>query len=114
MHRRFPLRRFIRLKSQAIGESDVASWCFAEGIHQPVLEFLLNQDDLGMIYRSDSINGITNGTTPGSWTTIPAASIQKAITLSGLTPATIYGFQVQALGVLGYSDWSATETIMCR
>ena len=43
-----------------------------------------------------------------------AASIQKAITLSGLTPATIYGFQVQALGVLGYSDWSATETIMSR
>ena len=55
-----------------------------------------------------------NGTTPGPWTTTPAASIQKAITLSGLTPLTIYGFQVQALGVLGYSDWSATETIMCR
>jgi hypothetical protein len=57
---------------------------------------------------------VMNGTTPGAWTTIPAASIQKAITLSALTPATIYGFQVQALGVLGYSDWSATETIMCR
>src|SRR6266699_5918332 len=57
---------------------------------------------------------VMNGTTPGPWTTIPAASIQKAITFSGLTPATIYGFQVQALGVLGYSDWSATETIMCR
>src|SRR5260370_40161305 len=57
---------------------------------------------------------VMNGTTPGAWTTIPGASIQKAITLSGLTPATIYGFQVQALGVLGYSDWSATETIMCR
>ena len=57
---------------------------------------------------------VMNGTTSGPWTTIPAASIQKAITLSGLTPATIYGFQVQALGVLGYSDWSATETIMCR
>jgi Fibronectin type III domain len=57
---------------------------------------------------------VMNGTTPGAWTTIPAASIQKAITLSGLTPATIYGFQVQALGVLGYSDWSATKTIMCR
>jgi hypothetical protein len=56
---------------------------------------------------------VMNGTTPGAWTTIPAASIQKAITISGLTPATIYGFQVQALGVLGYSDWSATETIMC-
>jgi hypothetical protein len=57
---------------------------------------------------------VMNETTPGPWTTIPAASIQKAITFSGLTPATIYGFQVQALGVLGYSDWSATETIMCR
>src|SRR5262249_28610179 len=36
---------------------------------------------------------VMNGTTPGSWTSIPAASIQKAITISGLTPATIYGFQ---------------------
>ena len=56
---------------------------------------------------------IMNGTTPGPWTTIPAASIQKAITISGLTPQTVYGFQVQALGVLGYSDWSTTETISC-
>jgi hypothetical protein len=57
---------------------------------------------------------VMNGTTPGPWTTVPAASIQKAITLSGLTPLTMYGFQVQALGVLGYSDWSATETIAPR
>ena len=57
---------------------------------------------------------VMNGTTPGSWTTVPAASIQKAITLSGLTPLTMYGFQVQALGVVGYSDWSATETIAPR
>jgi hypothetical protein len=56
---------------------------------------------------------VMNGTTPGSWTTIPAATIQKGITISGLTPATTYGFQVQALGVLGYSDWSAIETIIC-
>jgi hypothetical protein len=56
---------------------------------------------------------VMNGTTPGPWTTIPAASIQKAITISGLTPQTVYGFQVQALGVLGYSDWSTTETIGC-
>ena len=55
-----------------------------------------------------------NGTTPGPWTTIPAVSIQKAITISGLTPTTMYGFQVQALGVLGYSDWSTTETIVCN
>jgi len=56
---------------------------------------------------------VMNGATPGPWTTIPAASIQRPITISGLTPTTVYGFQVQALGVLGYSDWSATETIVC-
>jgi hypothetical protein len=26
---------------------------------------------------------------------------------------TIYGFQAAALGPLGYTDWSATQTIMC-
>jgi len=56
---------------------------------------------------------VMNGTTPGPWTTVPVATIQKAITIPGLTPTTIYGFQVQALGVLGTSDWSATETIVC-
>jgi hypothetical protein len=56
---------------------------------------------------------VMNGATPGAWTTIPAASIQKSLTISGLTPTTIYGFQVQALGVLGYSDWSAITTIIC-
>ena len=56
---------------------------------------------------------VMNDTTPGPWTTITAVTIQKPITLSGLTPKTTYGFQVQALGVLGYSDWSTTETIIC-
>jgi hypothetical protein len=42
----------------------------------------------------------------------PAATIRKPITVSGLTPITMYGFQVQALGVLGYSDWSTIETIV--
>ena len=55
-----------------------------------------------------------NGTTPGPWTTITAVTIQKPITLSGLTPKTTYGFQVRALGVLGYSDWSTTKTIVCN
>lgn len=31
----------------------------------------------------------------------------------GLIPATTYGFEVQALGPIGYSDWSTTETIIC-
>ena len=57
---------------------------------------------------------VMNGTTPGPWTTVPAASIKKPTTISGLTPVTMYGFQVQALGMLGYSDWSTTETIVCN
>jgi hypothetical protein len=57
-------------------------------------------------------DAVMNGTTPGPWTTVPAATIRKPITISGLTPITMYGFQVQALGVLGYSDWSTTETIV--
>jgi len=56
---------------------------------------------------------VMNGAIPGSWITIPATSIQKPITISNLTPTTIYGFQVQALGVLGYSDWSPITTIIC-
>jgi hypothetical protein len=57
---------------------------------------------------------VMNGTTPGPWTTVPAASIKKPTTISGLTPMLMYGFQVQALGVLGYSDWGTTETIVCN
>jgi Fibronectin type III domain len=55
---------------------------------------------------------VMNGTTPGPWTTVPAATIRKPVTITGLTPITMYGFQVQALGVLGYSDWSTIETIV--
>jgi hypothetical protein len=55
---------------------------------------------------------MTNGQ-PGSWTTVTIPNVQKAVTISGLTPGVIYGFQVQALGSLGYSDWSDTTTIMC-
>jgi hypothetical protein len=55
---------------------------------------------------------VMNGTTPGPWTTVPATTIRKPTTVSGLTPITMYGFQVQALGVLGYSDWSTTQTIV--
>ena len=58
------------------------------------------------------IDGIEPDFTPGAWTTVPAATIRKPITVSGLTPITMYGFQVQALGVLGYSDWSTIETIV--
>jgi hypothetical protein len=43
----------------------------------------------------------------GVWTTLTLTSTRKA-TISGLTPAGTYQFQVRALGKLGYTDWSAS------
>jgi hypothetical protein len=55
---------------------------------------------------------VVNGAV-ASWTTISAATVNKKLVISGLTPGVTYGFQVQALGTVGYSDWSTLETIMC-
>ena len=41
----------------------------------------------------------------GPWTTMTLTSPKK-VTISGLTPAGTYQFQVRALGKLGYTDWS--------
>lgn len=46
-----------------------------------------------------------SGGTSGSWTTLTLTSPKK-VTISGLTPAGTYQFQVRALGKLGYTDWS--------
>jgi hypothetical protein len=84
------------------------------------LDFGVNSGQVA--FRVSSVDGakayfarytVMSGTTPGAWTTLNVASLKTATTISGLTPGTTYGFQVQALGSLGYSDWSATETIMC-
>jgi hypothetical protein len=34
------------------------------------------------------------------------------VTISGLTPAGTYQFQVRALGKLGYTDWSQSMTFI--
>ena len=54
-----------------------------------------------------------SGGTPGQWTTITVTSSRPAIPVSGLTPGTIYVFQVRALGKLGHTDWSNSSTRMC-
>jgi hypothetical protein len=41
----------------------------------------------------------------GPWTVVTLTSSKKA-TISGLTPAGTYQFQIRALGKLGYTDWS--------
>ena len=45
----------------------------------------------------------------GSWTIVTIARPKK-VTISGLTLAGIYQFQIRALGVLGYTDWMDTKT----
>jgi hypothetical protein len=36
----------------------------------------------------------------------------KKVTISGLTMAGVYQFQIRALGVLGYTDWMDTKTFV--
>jgi hypothetical protein len=47
----------------------------------------------------------------GSWTTITITKPKK-VTITGLTLAGIYQFQIRALGVLGYTDWMDTKTFV--
>lgn len=55
---------------------------------------------------------VANGTT-ATWTSVPVASVKKAIPVAGLTPGTTYAFQVRALGALGMTDWSDSAIRMC-
>jgi hypothetical protein len=47
----------------------------------------------------------------GPWTVMTLTSAKK-VTISGLTPAGTYQFQVRALGKLGYTDWSPSMTFI--
>jgi hypothetical protein len=44
--------------------------------------------------------------------TIVTVTKAKKVTISGLTQAGIYQFQIRALGVLGYTDWMDTKTFV--
>jgi hypothetical protein len=50
---------------------------------------------------------------PGTWTTVLVTSIRGPLALSNLTPASTYAFQVRALRMDGYTDWSDSVTFMC-
>ena len=45
------------------------------------------------------------GGTPATWSELAVAS-KKPLIFSNLTPGTVYTFQVKALGIVGYTDWS--------
>jgi hypothetical protein len=55
---------------------------------------------------------VTNGT-PGTWTQLTITNVRNATVVGNLTPGTTYAFEAQALGPLGYSDWSDSSTCMC-
>ena len=47
----------------------------------------------------------------GPWTVVTTTKPRK-VTISGLTLAGIYQFQIRALGVLGYTDWMDAKTFV--
>jgi hypothetical protein len=49
----------------------------------------------------------------GQGTMLTVSSLKQPITFNGLTPGTIYSFQVRAYGKLGYTEWSDPVTRMC-
>ena len=59
------------------------------------------------VHWAPVINGL-----PGTWTTETLAIARKPLTVTGLTPGTIYAFQVRAFGKAGWTDWSASATRM--
>ena len=52
------------------------------------------------------------GATPATWTTIQFANARPGTPITGLTPGTVYTFQVRAFGTLGWSEWSDPVTKM--
>ena len=54
-----------------------------------------------------------NGAPPVQWLTQEFKSVRPPIVLTGLTPGTVYAVQVRALGTLGWSDWTDSDTCMC-
>jgi hypothetical protein len=54
-----------------------------------------------------------NGGLPGSWTSTVVTRVKPPVGIPGLTPGTVYAFEVRALGKLGYTDWTDSATCMC-
>jgi hypothetical protein len=52
------------------------------------------------------------GTPPTSWTLLSLPGSKK-VTISNLTPAGKYAFQVRALGRMGYTNWSDPMMFIC-
>lgn len=53
-----------------------------------------------------------NAAPPAQWVMQEFKSVRPPIILTGLTPGTVYAIQVRALGTLGWSDWTDSDTCM--
>jgi hypothetical protein len=56
---------------------------------------------------------LANGAPPTSWTSKPVTATRPPVGFQGLTPGTVYAFQVRAQGKLGFTDWTDSTTCMC-
>ena len=63
-----------------------------------------SSDDSGLVLAPLGADG-----KPGTWREVGLTN-PRAIPVNGLTPGTNYAFQLRALGVLGYGDWSEIST----
>jgi len=52
------------------------------------------------------------GGVPGAWISQPVTHLRSTTVVSGLTPGTIYAFQVRAVIRSAYTDWSDSVTQM--
>jgi hypothetical protein len=52
--------------------------------------------------------------TAGEYKTLPFGNTNRYLTITGLTPATVYLFQVRALVGSVFTDWSDPVTKMCK
>ena len=57
-------------------------------------------------------SALVNGL-PGNWISETVTQARRPVSITGLTPGTIYAFRVRALGKAGYTDYSGSVTRMC-
>ena len=84
-----------------------------QGVSGQMLLSVKNQKKaLNFDAKVTPVGGAAPGATGGA-TTITVSSVKKPIEFDGLTPGTVYSFQVRSFGKLGYTPWSDPVTRMC-
>ena len=91
-------------------------------VAQPHILGVENGNSGEMIVRAESIYNAHSfevrytpfgaGGAPGTSSMVGFTS-PRSMSIKGLTPGTVYTFQVRALGALGQSDWSDLASRMC-